>query len=267
MRIKAANNAVDAPDKSVTVSATVTGGRGVSAPSNQTLTITDDDATPTVTLVLSPSSISENGDSTTVTATLSGPSSEKVTLVVSAAAVSPGVAADFTLSANDTLTIAAGATTSTRTVRIKAVNNAVDAPDKSVTVSATVTGGNGVAAPSNQTLTITDDDGTPTVSLVLSPVVDLGGRRFDHRDRDAQRGVERKGDAGGVGDGGVAGGGLRLHAERERYADDRGRRDHKHRDGEDQGGEQRRRRPGQVGDRVGDSLRRQQRAEPGEPDP
>ena len=59
-----------------------------------------------------------------MTATLSGPSSEKVTLVVSAAAVSPAVASDFTLSANDTLTIAAGATTSTRTVRIKAVNNA-----------------------------------------------------------------------------------------------------------------------------------------------
>ena len=169
VRIKAVSNAVDAPDKSVTVSATVTGGNGVSAPSNQTLTITDDDATPTVNLVLSPSSISENGDSTTVTATLSGPSSEKVTLVVSATAVSPAVASDFTLSANDTLTIAAGATTSTRTVRIKAVNNAVDAPDKSVTVSATVTGGNGVSAPSNQTLTITDDDATPTVSLVLSP--------------------------------------------------------------------------------------------------
>ena len=267
VRIKAVNNAVDAPDKSVTVSATVTGGRGVAAPSNQTLTITDDDATPTVTLVLSPSSIGENGDSTTVTATLSGPSSEKVTLVVSATAVSPAVAADFTLSTNDTLTIAAGATTSTRTVRIKAVNNAVDAPDKSVTVSATVTGGRGVAAPSNQTLTITDDDATPDGDACAEPGLDRRERRLHHRDRDAQRTVEREGDAGGVGGRGVAGGGGRLHAERERHADDRGGRDDQHPDGEDQGGEQRRRRPGQVGDRVGDGLGRSRCGCPIHPDP
>ncbi len=169
VKVKAVNNAIDAPDKSVTVSATASGGRGVANPSDQTLTITDDEATPTVTLALSPSSIGENGDSTVVTATLSAVSSEKVTLIVSAAAVSPAVAADFTLSANDTLTIAAGSTTSTGTVTIKAVNNAVDAPNKSVTVSATASGGNGVADPSDQTLAITDDDGTPTVTLALSP--------------------------------------------------------------------------------------------------
>ena len=151
-------------------------------------------------------------------------SSEKVTLVVSTTAVSPAVASDFTLSANDTLTIAAGATTSTRTVRIKAVNNAVDAPDKSVTVSATASGGRGVSAPSNRTLTITDDDATPTVNLVLSPSSISEKRRLHHGDRDPERAVEREGDAGGVGGGGVAGRGLRLHAEHERHADDRGGR-------------------------------------------
>ena len=262
VRIKAVNNAVDAPDKSVTVSAAASGGRGVSAPSDRTLTITDDEATPTVTLVLSPSSISENGDSTTVTATLSGPSTEKVTLVVSATAVSPAVGSDFTLSTNDTLTIAAGATTSTRTVRIKAVNNAADAPDKSVTVSATASGGRGVSAPSNRTLTITDDDGTPTVS---SP--DSIAENGDSTTVTATlSGVSTEKVAGGVHDGGLAGGGLRLHTEHERHADDRGGCDDEHPDGEDQGGQQRRRRPGQGGDRVGHGLGRSRGVRAVQPD-
>ena len=82
--------------------------------------------------------------------------------------MSPAVSGDFTLSGT-TLTIAAGQTTSTGTVTITAVNNAVDAPDKTVTVSGSVTGGHGVSAPSSQTLTITDDEGAPTVALVLMP--------------------------------------------------------------------------------------------------
>ena len=166
--ITAVNNTVDAPDKTVTVSGTVSGGNGVSAPSDETLTITDDDGTPTVSLVLTPSSISENGGESTVTATLSGASSAPVVVTVSAAPDSPAVSGDFTLSGT-TLTIAAGQTTSTGVVTITAVNNAVDAPDKTVTVSGSASGGNGVSAPSSQTLTITDDEGTPTVTLVLTP--------------------------------------------------------------------------------------------------
>ena len=174
--LTAVNNTVDAPDKTVTVSGSVTGGHGVSAPSSQTLTIRDDEGTPTVSLVLAPSSVAENGGASRVTATLSGTSSAAVTVTVSATAVSPAVSSDFTLSGT-TLTIAAGSTASTGTVTLTAVNNTVDAPDKTVTVSGSVTGGNGVSAPSSQTLTIRDDEGTPTVSLVLAPssVAENGG--------------------------------------------------------------------------------------------
>ena len=166
--LTAVGNAVDAPDKSVTVSGSVTGGLGVSAPSSQDLTITDDEETPTVALVLSPTEIGENDGSSTVTATLSGASSEAVTVTVSATAVSPAVAGDFTQSGT-TLEIAAGQTTSTGTVTIAAVNNAVDSPNKTIRVTGSVTGGHGVSAPSSQDLTITDDEGAPTVSLVLTP--------------------------------------------------------------------------------------------------
>ncbi len=130
-----------------------------------TLTITDNEGAPTVSLSLSSTSISENGGSSTITATLSGASNQAVTVTVSATAVSPAVSSDFTLSANRTLTIAIGSTTSTGTVTITANDNEVDEPNKEVTVSGTASGASGVANPDDETLTITDDDSR---GLVLS---------------------------------------------------------------------------------------------------
>ncbi len=166
--VTANGNDVDSPDKSVTVSGAVDGGNNVAAPSNVTLTLTDDETLPTVTLSLSPSSISETGGVSSVTATLSGKSSEAVTVTVAAAAGAGAAAADFDLSAAKTLTIAAGSTASAGDVTITANGNDVDSPDKSVTVSGVVDGGNNVAAPSNVTLTLTDDETLPTVTLALS---------------------------------------------------------------------------------------------------
>ena len=169
--VTANGNDVDAPDKSVTVSGTATGGNGVANPPNATLTLTDDDALPTVALVLTPSTVGENGGVSTVTATLSGKSSAAVTVTVSAAPVAStgAVAGDFALSSTTKLTIAAGATASTGAVTVTANDNAADEPDAQVRVSGTAAGGNGVAAPSAATLTIRDDEGPPTVTLVLTP--------------------------------------------------------------------------------------------------
>ena len=130
-------------------------GRGSQAASQTaTTTVT---VTPTVTLALSDASISENGGASTVTATVSPALATAFTVTVSAAAVSPAVAADFSLSTNTTLSFAANATASTGTVTITGVNNTVDAADKTVTVSGTVTA-SGVTAPAAVTLTIEDDD-------------------------------------------------------------------------------------------------------------
>ena len=129
------------------------------------VTVTDDEGTPTATLVLTPATISEsgNGNASTVTATLSGKSDRGVTVTVSVPAQSP-----VTLTANKTLSFAAGATASTGTVTVTAVDNDVDAPNKTVAVSGAASGG-GVGDPSPATLTITDDEATPTASLVLTP--------------------------------------------------------------------------------------------------
>ena len=98
----------------------------------------------TVTLALDPESSRESDDPgtteveehrTTVTASLSHPSSADTTVTVTATAMSPAVAGDFELNNNKVLTIAAGRTRSTGTVMITAVDNNMDGPDKHVMVS------------------------------------------------------------------------------------------------------------------------------------
>ena len=143
--------------KRVTVSATAAGGNGVAAPSAATLTITDDDATATAALVLNPSAISENGGISTVTARLSHPATQAVTLTVATTAVAPAVAGNFTRVGN-TLTIAAGSTTSAGLVTVTGVDNNDADGNKRVSVSATAAGGHGVSDPSVATLTIRDDE-------------------------------------------------------------------------------------------------------------
>ena len=112
--------------------------------------------------------ISENGGSTTVRAGLGfAAAPNDIRIVVAATPVSPATTADFRMSSNKTLTIRKGQTASTGTVTITAVNNSVDAPDKTVTLSGTAFGGSALS-PGNRTLTITDDDATPGVRLSVA---------------------------------------------------------------------------------------------------
>ena len=158
---------MDAPDQTVTVMARAVNTQGIAGdPADESLTIEDDEASPTVTLALSETTIGEAGGSSTVTAALSHPSSEATTVTVSAAAVSPAVPGDFVLSGS-VLTIAAVATASTGTVTLTAVDNDVDAADKRVTVSAKAANTQRLAGtPADESLTITDDDER---GLVFSP--------------------------------------------------------------------------------------------------
>ena len=208
----------------------------MSAPASQELTITDDEGAPTVALVLTPATIGENGGMSTVTATLSGASTAAVTVTVTAAPVSPAVAGDFTQSGT-TLTIAAGETTSTGTLTITAVDNDVAAPDKTVRVTGSVAGGS-VTAPGAQELTITDDEGAPTVALVLTPAT-VGENGGVSAVTATLSGASTAAVTVTVTATPISpGGGGRLHAERH-DADDRGWRDGEHGHGDDNGGGQR----------------------------
>ena len=124
-----------------------------------------DNEVPTVTLSLSPDTISERGGTATVTASLSYGVSAATTVDVSAAAGTGAAAGDFRLSTNRRLSFAPNATSSTGVVTIAAVDNRVDAPDKTVTLSGSASGGQGAADPIDVTLTIEDDEAAPTVTL------------------------------------------------------------------------------------------------------
>ena len=160
--------------KTVTITGMTTGGNGMAAPGADALLITDDDDAE-ATLVLTPSTILEDGGVSTVTARLSHPTTEAATLTVAAAAVSPAVPGDFNLSATTTLTIAANATTSTGLVTVTAVDDNDAEGRKQVTVSAMASGGSGVAAPSNATLVIRDDEFGLNVGAVTGQATEAGG--------------------------------------------------------------------------------------------
>ena len=170
--ITAVDNAADEPDQTITILATVTEGRGVRTPEPQELTIVDDDnMSPDVALVLTPSQVRE-GLVSTVTAVASGPLDDEATITVSA---SPGHADtrtdDYVLSANTVLTIPAGGTRSTQTVTIASVDDPLSGGSRTreITVSGTVTGGGGAADPDDRTLTILEDDRQVLLDLMATP--------------------------------------------------------------------------------------------------
>ncbi len=170
--ITAIDNAVDAPDKTVTVSGTARNAQGVTGPEPVTLTIEDDDETPTATLALSRSSISENGGTATVTVRQDRASSAPTVVTVTASPTPPADAGDYRLRGT-TLTIPAGKKTSTGTVTIAAVDNTVAEPDKTVTVSGTARNTQGVTGPEPVVLTIEDDDASAFIRRLNRVVREL----------------------------------------------------------------------------------------------
>ena len=129
-----------------------------------TVTITDDDAPPNVTLAASPLTIAEAAGVSTVTATLSAVSGQAVTVQLGYGGTAAG--ADYAASASS-LVIAAGSLSGT--VTVTATQDVLDEAAETVVVDITgVTNGNESTA-QQATITITDDDAAPTVTLAAAP--------------------------------------------------------------------------------------------------
>ena len=164
MTITAVDNSVDAPNKTVTVSAAASGGNGVASPSGVTLTINDDEGTPTVS-VAGAAAVAEGDDPMTTkdmsfALTLSGTSSQAVTVPYTLAGTATG-GSDYETPNPLSATIAAGQKSGTIVVKIK--GDAVDEVDETIDVSlstptnATVSTVQGAGTASGA---ITDDDAT-----------------------------------------------------------------------------------------------------------
>ncbi|MDE0153470.1 MAG: hypothetical protein OXN23_06380, partial [Gammaproteobacteria bacterium] len=138
------------------------------------VTIIDNDPVPTATLALTDSSIREADGRSRVTASLDRPTSRDLRLAVNATPKSDHAGTGDIKRTGQRLTIPAGATASTGIVALTGIDNKVDAPDKVFTVSAILFGNADIDDPADVTLTITDDDDPPTVSVGDAAAVDEG---------------------------------------------------------------------------------------------
>ena len=120
---------------------------------------------PTVTLAVSPTVISENGGTATVTATLDMESTHETTITVSESS------SDLT-QAGTTLTIAAGQTASSGSVVLTGVNNTDEDGSRQATISGSAANNYGILGPADVTLTVTDDDRPNNAPVVSNPVGD-----------------------------------------------------------------------------------------------
>ena len=156
------DNSRDELDKSITVSGSATNTQGVTDPSSVTLTITDDDGAPTVSID-SPS-VTEGNSGTanlTFTVSLSAESGKQVTVPYTDAGTGTATSGtDYTAITDGTLTFAAG--TTSRTFDVSVTGDVVDESNETVLAS--------LGAPTNAVVsttagtgtgTITDDDATP----------------------------------------------------------------------------------------------------------
>ena len=160
------------PNETIVVDIASVGG-GDSAveatPAQQvTVTITDNEATPQITLAPAPTSpIAENGGTSTVTVTSTPASSSVITVNLSLSG-SADNGSDYSIGTTN-LTIPAN-TASTSTLVRGLDDGAFDPAETIVVDIASVSGGSAVESGGNQqeTITITDDDAAPTVSLSKS---------------------------------------------------------------------------------------------------
>ncbi len=125
------------------------------------VTITDNDAPPTVRFAAATQSKAENSGTALVTAELSAVSGLAATVPFTLSG-SASNGADFTVTASPII-IAAGSTNGTATITI--ANDALDEDDETVVVTMGVPANATQGATIVHTLTITDDDAAPTVAF------------------------------------------------------------------------------------------------------
>ncbi len=135
-----------------------------------TLTITDNDAAPTaVTVGVSPASVAESANATSITVTASLVGSQRTAATAVTVRQTGGTATsgtDYTAISNFTVTIAAGATSGTATLSFDPTEDALDEPNETVILTGSASG----LTAGTATLTITDNDDPPTaVTLAVSP--------------------------------------------------------------------------------------------------
>ena len=155
----------DAVDDTATLSHTVAGAdyAGESADAVTVNVLDDDTASTTITLSVLPDTVAEDAGQTsvTVTATLDGATHTTPVAVTVSVVGDTASAADFAAVSNFTVTIASGEAEGSATFLLTPTNDSSDEPDETLTIDGTATG----FTVTGTTLTLTDDDAAPAVTL------------------------------------------------------------------------------------------------------
>jgi hypothetical protein len=172
IQLQAIADAIDEPDETFTAAVGTVTGANLPAPLSDTATITDANATPTVTISLGDAELAE-GESTTIIATLSGPSDRDVIVTLSFAGVAT-LGSDYSTGDADPgtpgiqIVIPAGATTAS--IALNALNDAANEPNESIVINIqSVT--NGVAGGGAATTGIITGSGSTTVPIPTPAVI------------------------------------------------------------------------------------------------
>ena len=159
-------------DETITVAGNVQGS--TAKLTGTTLTLTDDDAAPAVTLSVSPVVVTENGGAktVTVTATSAAAAAKARTLLVAVGnrrkdTATPGT--DFTVVPAFNITIAANATTATGTFTLTPTNDTSVEDAESISIDGTPESGGADFTVGGAAMALTDDDAQPAVTLTATP--------------------------------------------------------------------------------------------------
>ena len=157
------------------VSHAVSGYGTVATASRVEVTVTDDDTLSTDwTLSVSPNTVAESSSTTsvTVTATRSGTATAatSMTLSISVASDTATAGSDFDEVSDFGLSVLAGATSGKATFSLVVTDDSVDENDETISVKGRLAGNNF----SNTTITVTDNDALPSLSIT-APVATTEG--------------------------------------------------------------------------------------------
>jgi hypothetical protein len=160
--ITIAADVLDEDNETVIVTMGAPTNASLGATTVHTATITDDDATPTVTWTSASQNGAENVGTFTITAQLSAVSGRTVTIPYTMSGTATGSGTDYSITASP-ITITAGSTTTNITITV--VNDALDEANETVIVTMGSPTNATQGATTVHTATINDNDATPTVTF------------------------------------------------------------------------------------------------------
>ena len=171
--ITAANNDVDAADKTIIVRGGIPSGIRPKAPQPVALTIADEDDAPVLSLSVAPAAIAEDGGTSNVVVSTGDTTFAENQTITLAFTGSAEQGTDYTVSAEQ-LTLQASEHSVTATVT--ADDDTLDEDDETILVGATH---DGADVGTQQQITITDDDDEPELSITSDTVTEAESAEFE----------------------------------------------------------------------------------------